>query len=309
MYRTIPVRIIIEQRINFLVKVLAITLTFFGSAIALSQIVKVFLEGWNERLGIAIAIGLLLVGFGQPPNLKKILENGLFSQRSRLKIWVFVMPIILSGAVVLWRLNITHTSWKRIESEGGLFEYGTSLAYIVAFIFALPIARYFYQIQQKKLGFFYYFMAGCFLFVGLEELSWGQHLLGWRSPGFFEAYNSQKETTLHNLIWVSEYIDYGYCILGLVGGLAWLFIPRMKNWRSHAYFIPDWYLSSFFLLVYYSYTIKDYYQEIQSILQSVNMEFLGQFILSFGEFAELLLGLGFLLFVLVIYVKQAFEFH
>ena len=298
-------KVIFEQRSNFLVKVLAITLTLFGTAIALSQIVKVLLEGYNNHLGIGMAIGLFLLGLGQTRILKKILESGLFAQRALLKTWVFVIPIILSGAVVLWRLNITYASWKRIESEGGLFEYGTSLAYILAFVFALPVARYFYQTKQKRLGFFYYFMAGCFLFVGLEELSWGQHLFAWQSPNFFEVYNSQQETTLHNLIWVNEYIDYGYWILGLFGGIAWLFIPQMKHWRSHAYLIPDWYLSSFFFLVCYSYTIQAYYQEIQSFFQSFNLEFLGQFIFPLGEFAELLLGLGFLLFVLVIYLRQA----
>ena len=298
-------KVILEQRINFLVKVLAITLKLFGAGIVLSQIGKAFLEGYNNYLGIGMAIGLLLLGLGQTRILKKILENGLFYQRSLLKTWVFVLPIILSGAVVLLRSNITYDSWKRISSEGGLFEYGTSLAYILAFVFALPVARYFYQTKQKRLGFFYYFMAGCFLFVGLEELSWGQHLFGWQSPGFFEAYNSQEETTIHNLIWVNEYIDYGYWILGLFGGIAWLFISQMKHWRSHVYFIPDWYLSSFFFLVCYSYTLEDSYQEIQSFFQSYNLEFLGQFILPLGEFAELLLGLGFLLFVLVIYLRQA----
>ena len=304
-------RVIIKERIDFLVKVSAITLILFGSAIVVSQIVKAFLEGWNERLGVAILIGLFLVILGQPRSLKKILENGLFHQRVLFKIWVFMIPIILSGAVVLWRLNITYESWKRIEGEGGLFEYGTSLAYILAFVFALPVARYFYQTKQKRLGFFYYFMAGCFLFVGLEELSWGQHLLGWHSPSFFETYNSQQETTLHNLIWVNEYIDYGYWILGLVGGIAWLLIPRMKHWRLNVYYlIPDWYLSSFFFLVCYSYTIRayDYYEEIQSFFQSVNLGFLGQFILPFGEFAELLLGLGFLFFVMALYVKQGLEY-
>ena len=210
-------KVILEQRSNFLVKVLTITLTLFGIAIAFSQIGKAFLEGYNNHLGIGMAIGLFLLGLGQTRILNKILENGLFDQRSLIKIWVFVLPIILSGAVVLLRLNITYNFWRRIESEGGLFEYGTSLAYILAFVFALPVARYFYQTKHKQLGFFYYFMAGCFLFVGLEELSWGQHLLAWQSPGFFEAYNAQQETTIHNLIWVNEHIDYGYWILGLFG--------------------------------------------------------------------------------------------
>ena len=296
---------ILEQRSNFLVKVSAITLTLFGTAITLSQIGKAFLEGYDNHLGIGMAIGLFLLGLGQTRILKKILENGLFDQRSLIKIWVFVLPIILSGAIVLLRLNITYDFWRRIESEGGLFEYGTSLAYILAFVFALPVARYFHQTKQKRLGFFYYFMAGCFLFVGLEELSWGQHLLAWQSPEFFEAYNAQQETTIHNLIWVNEHIDYGYWILGLLGGLAWLFSSQIKHWRSHVYLIPDWYLSSFFFLVFYSYAIGAFDRQIQSFFQSSNLEFLSQFVLPFGEFAELLLGLGFLLFVLVIYLRQA----
>ena len=300
-------KVILEQRSNFLVKVLTITLTLFGTAITLSQIGKAFLEGYSNHLGIGMAIGLFLLGLGQTRILKKILENALLHQRSLIKIWVFLLPIISSGAIVLLRLNVTYDFWKRIESEGGLFEYGTSLAYILAFIFALPIARYFYQTKHKRLGFFYYFMAGCFLFVGLEELSWGQHLLAWQSPEFFEAYNAQQETTIHNLVWVNEYINYGYWILGLFGGIAWLFSYQMKHWRFYIYFIPPWYLSSFFFLVFYSFAIRTFNREIQSFFQSLNLKFLGQFILPFGEFDELLLGLGFLLFVLVIYLRQAID--
>ncbi len=37
------------------------------------------------------------------------------------------------------------------------------------------------------------------LFVGLEEGSYGQHLIGWESPEYFEQTNVQNETNLHNL--------------------------------------------------------------------------------------------------------------
>lgn len=298
-------KVILEQRSNFLVKVLTVTLTLFGTAITLSQIGKAILEGYSSHLGVGMAIGLFLLGLGQTRILKEILESCLFYQRSQIKIWIFLLPIISGGAIVLLRLNVTYEFWRRIESEGGLFEYGTSLAYILAFIFAIPIARYFYQAKQKRLGFFYYFMAGCFLFVGLEELSWGQHLFTWQSPEFFEAYNAQQETTIHNLVWINEYTDYGYWILGLLGGIAWLFSSRMKHWQSRVYFIPDWYLSSFFFMVFYSYAIGAFDRKIQSFFQSSNLEFLSPFVLPFGEFSELLLGLGFLLFVLVIYLRQA----
>ena len=38
-----------------------------------------------------------------------------------------------------------------------------------------------------------------FIFLGMEELSWGQHLFGWQTPEAFRLLNDQGETNLHNL--------------------------------------------------------------------------------------------------------------
>lgn len=43
-------------------------------------------------------------------------------------------------------------------------------------------------------------MAGAALLAAMEEISWGQHLLGFPSPPFFLRHNRQGETNLHNLI-------------------------------------------------------------------------------------------------------------
>ncbi len=42
-------------------------------------------------------------------------------------------------------------------------------------------------------------LAGAALLAALEEVSWGQHLLGFESPPFFQTHNRQGETNLHNL--------------------------------------------------------------------------------------------------------------
>ncbi len=39
--------------------------------------------------------------------------------------------------------------------------------------------------------------CSCVYFAG-EELSWGQHLVGWRTPALWEQINDQQETNLHN---------------------------------------------------------------------------------------------------------------
>ena len=38
-----------------------------------------------------------------------------------------------------------------------------------------------------------------FVFLGMEEISWGQHLFGWQTPEAFAVLNDQSETNLHNL--------------------------------------------------------------------------------------------------------------
>ncbi|HEX9781095.1 MAG TPA: hypothetical protein VGB20_07780 [bacterium] len=41
-------------------------------------------------------------------------------------------------------------------------------------------------------------LVGCLYVLG-EEISWGQHYLGWTTPEWYERWNYQGETNLHNL--------------------------------------------------------------------------------------------------------------
>jgi len=83
--------------------------------------------------------------------------------------------------------------------------------------------------------------ACCFLVFG-EELSWGQHLLGWGTPAEWAELNDQGETNLHNLgFYVNElprYLLCGAIIAGGLGlpllGLAW---PRLWR-RPYAMILP-----------------------------------------------------------------------
>jgi len=44
-------------------------------------------------------------------------------------------------------------------------------------------------------------------FVAGEELSWGEHLIGWDTPQFIASHNDQNETNFHNLPYWDEVID------------------------------------------------------------------------------------------------------
>ena len=70
------------------------------------------------------------------------------------------------------------------------------------------------------------------LFVGMEEISWGQTYLGWDTPDYVARVNVQKETNLHNLF--NQYFAIGNIIGGSVIFLScfatfWL---AARGWAS-----------------------------------------------------------------------------
>jgi hypothetical protein len=88
-------------------------------------------------------------------------------------------------------------------------------------------------------------------------------------------------------------------VVSFLGGVSWWIASSLKFTQkfkqSIKYLIPDWYLSSFF---------------ITSFILSVILKFqdiFTFFISKDQEFAELILCLGFFLFVLTNYFRQSFQ--
>src|SRR5690606_24599741 len=77
---------------------------------------------------------------------------------------------------------------------------------------------------------------GC-LYIAGEEISWGQHIIGWGTPEYWAALNDQNETNLHN---TSSWLDQKPRLLleiGVVfGGLV---MPLIARWKGAGGF-PAW---------------------------------------------------------------------
>ena len=54
------------------------------------------------------------------------------------------------------------------------------------------------------------------LFVGLEEVAWGQILFGWKTPENIAAVNAQNQTTLHNLEFFKNHLDLNLFLVSVV---------------------------------------------------------------------------------------------
>lgn len=70
---------------------------------------------------------------------------------------------------------------------------------------------------------------GC-LYIGLEEISYGQQFFNWNTPEYWSAKNDQNETNLHN---TSSWFDQkprAVLMLGIiVGGLIFPLLRRFKS--------------------------------------------------------------------------------
>ena len=296
----------LEQRIGFFDKIISRFLIISGLILLGTQIVKIFLEAFNYSIFFTslLAIVIFVVGFR---NIPGICLRFAYYRRDKLgiKTLIFGFPIILTLVVIFVKIIVGYKAWDRMNTEGGLIEYGTSFAYILAFIFALPISKIFWQQGNKKLAAFYILIALFFLLIGLEEISWGQRLLGLNSPDFFKNYNSQSEITFHNLVWVKNYMDKACMVLGLLGSMGWIIIKKY-NKNVNKYLLPSWFLSSFFLIVFSFFAFAEYVKDTGLIIEYQGLK---QNFLPFAEFVELILSLGFLAFVIINFFRQSLEIN
>jgi hypothetical protein len=111
---------------------------------------------------------------------------------------IILLIILTYGLVLLHQDKEAFLFWIR---EDGLVEWLTFVVLIVmsafSFIMSFAFSRSGAEGRTKKVWLFLGFL---FLFGAMEEISWGQRILGIESPEWFLKHNRQFETNVHNLV-------------------------------------------------------------------------------------------------------------
>ena len=120
----------------------------------------------------------------------------------RLSVTEKIILIIVAIAVAAG-FYFFYTNQPRFEDyikEDGIAEWltvaGLLLGSLVCFSRFVKLFRKrskWFLLVTFGLGLFLFFAAG-------EEISWGQRILGIETPEYFQQYNAQQETNLHNLV-------------------------------------------------------------------------------------------------------------
>jgi hypothetical protein len=165
---------------------------------------------------------------------------------------LFGFPLLFAAFVGLYKYD----QWRYVTilREDGLVEYTTVGLLVVAAILSLVITAKIRKDRKYYHWFFIAFFAFCLL-GALEEMSWGQRVVGVDSPEFFVEHSDQLEVNVHNVFqkWTglkTKHIAaivlllYGACLPVLVS-----FNPRARRFFERVRFVvPSPTLSVGFLL-------------------------------------------------------------
>ena len=156
-----------------------------------------------------------------------------------LRVFYGALPCI--SVVVVWLALwlAPRASYRILFTEQGVVELGTAFLFAVAAVSAVGLSRRSGHSSADRFRPFFALVAVGASFVALEEVSWGQHLFGWRSPDWFLTWNRQHETNVHNLLGnrVSEWFRTAAYVGSLLVAVA---LPLAVRRRPRSYEPSDW---------------------------------------------------------------------
>lgn len=216
------------------------------------------------------------------------------------KIFIFLFPFVLT-IIFIWIKTFFPIAYESLVEEDSIIEYLQVIFYFLSSALALIISIKLLRNKMFFQGLLYTILTIGLLFVSFEEISWGQRIFNIDTPYFFRQHNFQDEITLHNLTAMSVLHNI-YILVGAYGTFSWIIARIFLRWymvkEKYRYFInsivPDWFLSSYFLLLFLIYFLFEYISQPRSWTFYIWRD---------QEVAELFLSLGFLLFLVISYQR------
>ena len=207
-----------------------------------------------------------------------------------------VVPVaVLIGALAL--RVVTPGFYRHLVTEDGIIEWATAAVYLGAAAFTIAIVRRLRRTEYRAFWVPYLLLGIGFVFVAGEEISWGQRQLDFTGPDALVERNIQSESNLHNTL-SERWLHGTYIAVGLYAGLLSRWIAPFLVGKHRAWLIaPAAALALYFLVPAAVYVYFDY---LDPIIRAVLGDDYGWRQLRLGnmqEVAELVLGIGFLLFV------------
>ncbi len=138
-------------------------------------------------------------------------------------LWWFWAPLALAALTAIANTLLGKDARNILYTENGVLE---TLQAFIAFSGTAVAALCLRHCKDRPwlIAWCGLAMLAC-LYIGLEEISYGQHLFGWQTPEDWSAINDQNETNLHN---TSSWLDQKPRLILYIGGIL---IPGVRRYK------------------------------------------------------------------------------
>ncbi|HEY3217267.1 MAG TPA: hypothetical protein VGK93_12325 [Candidatus Eisenbacteria bacterium] len=184
-------------------------------------------------------------------------------------------------------------AYKAFTREDGIAEDLQVLCWGLALLLSVVVMRRLWKSGARAFVPMYLLLGLGIAFILGEELSWGQRIFGWHTSAALSEVNRQGETNLHNINGVEERIRWFHFLVGAYGTLLPLLLYRAQ--RGARFNDPASLLVPHYTLVPYFFATLAW--RVQAILWEPPRQL--HFVINeYSEVMELVLAIGFLLFLL-----------
>jgi hypothetical protein len=176
-------------------------------------------------------------------------------RQRRLTVGLAVLPFVAVIFSEVWE-GTGPARYARIFHEDGPAESAQAIFYVASSLLAAVIAARLRSLSYWRLGLLYALFALIIAIFAMEEISWGQRLLGFGTPEYFVRNNMQGEVNLHNLDSIGFDGEFGFVVNAAIAitvlyiSFAWLVAsPRISLDPLLAHYVfPSWHFGGYFLL-------------------------------------------------------------
>lgn len=144
--------------------------------------------------------------------------------------------VLVAACTLVFASSATREFGHRLIRENGPIEMATFTVFLAGGVIALmATSRGRLMGTSPALLSVIGGFAIAWLFAGMEEISWGQSLIGFSSPAVMQRVNVQNEINLHNLEGVQNLHSFLLFVLGTVGLVC---ATTLDRWRFPELRIP-----------------------------------------------------------------------
>jgi hypothetical protein len=164
-----------------------------------------------------------------------------------------ILVVPFAGTLALSLIKLAPGFYDFLTKEDSVLEWAQFAFFVLAAVGAGLIARSLHAAGKRGPAVAYLLLALGVFFVAGEEISWGQRIFGWGTPGELHEINAQDETTVHNISAIELMFRLGYLTFGLYGSVvAWIVRRRVENWRRETVnlLVPPLFLGGAFFVLF-----------------------------------------------------------